>query len=139
MGQDIARPEQVEQLGQFSGRAADVEHHAGPAYPGQLRGLDGAPEWLEAVIPDDVEHPVVLEIAFADFDTQQKPGVLGQDLRRQLDIGVVDVEHLTDWRACQAHVRYVEQSEGSPAGLAYYPVMEAREAVCPRCASLRTG
>ena len=85
MGQDVARPQQIENLGHQLWRldAADMHHHLGrPA--AHFAGLDAALERLDAVLEDHVlRHP--------DLDADQEVRVFGERHRAGFDLRVVDV------------------------------------------------
>ncbi|MGY4215120.1 hypothetical protein ACVMFB_001619 [Bradyrhizobium sp. USDA 4522] len=103
VGQDIARPQQIEDVGhQLPGLdAADMYHH--PRRPAaHLAGLDAALQRLEAVLEDDVfRHP--------HLDPDQEVGVLGQRHRAGFDLGVVDVVELGHRECRQAVVGDVDE------------------------------
>ena len=98
MGEDIARPQQVENLRhQFPGLdAADMHHHLGrPA--AHFAGLDGALQRLRTMLGDDVlRHP--------DLHAEQEIRIFGQRHRAGFHLRIIDVVEFGDREAGQAVV-----------------------------------
>ena len=121
MRQDVARAQQVEQLAQVAGRIADVAHEAPPG-PRALECFERAPERLEAVGADHIER-------LAHLHAEQHVLVLCQRLGRQVDLRVVDVQHLTDRETGQPDRRDVQEAQDAAARLGDDVMLERREVV----------
>ena len=84
--EDVAGPQQVEQVGEIARRRADVAHHACVA-TGQLGSPDRTTQRLQPVLADHV-------VGDPHLHTERRVRILADDLGAAVDVGVVDVEHL---------------------------------------------
>ena len=111
MGQDVARPQQVENIGhQLRGLdAADMHHHLGRP-SAHFTSLDTAFERFDAVLEDDVlRHP--------HLHADQEILVFGKPHRTGFDLRVVDVVEFGDRESRQAVIGDMEEGVHPRPGL----------------------
>ena len=132
VGEHVAGPQQVEEVGEIAGRRADVAHHA-ELLARHLGRADRAPQRLETVA---AYH----RIGDAHLDTQREVGVLGHHLGAGLHVGVVDVEHLARGEpARQPNGGDVHEAEQARARLGDDPMAEVAEGIRARVARRHRG
>src|SRR5256886_14996068 len=132
VGEDVAGTKQIQQRRELARRVADVTHDARAAHAGALAGEDRPLERLETVRADPVDR-------LAHPDAEHALGLFRERLRRLVDVGVIDVEHLADRKPPKADQGYVHEGVDAGARLRDDVVLQRRERVRARVARAYIG
>src|SRR6267142_863238 len=129
---DIAGTKEIQKRRELARRVADVAHHTRAAYARALAREDRALERLKAVRPDDLD-------CFAHLDAEHELRVFRERLRRLVDVGIIDVEHLAYGEARKPDRRDVHEGVNAAPRLRDDVMLERGEGVGARVARAHVG
>src|SRR5215467_119543 len=125
--QDISRSQEIEEVRYRAGGVADVAHDA-KLRTGHAGGANGSPQGLQPVL---AHHG----LGHSHLDAERDVGILRHGLGAQVDVGVLDIDHLADLTGSrEPDGGDVHEGKQACASLRPRPVREHAEVHGPRIA-----